>query len=161
MRFWMILLVLVVAGITGFLITTSPQPIPAADPAQVLSFDPRIISRGESLAAIGNCDSCHTANGGARFAGGRGIPTPFGMIYSTNITPDRDTGLGSWPENAFQRAMREGISRDGHYLYPAFPYDHFTKVTREDNQALYAYLLSQPAVSAGGKGQFDLVSIEY
>jgi mono/diheme cytochrome c family protein len=148
MRFWMILLVLIVAGISGFLIATSPKSIPPTDSAQIPSFGPRLILRGESLAAIGNCDTCHTVNGGARFAGGRDIPTPFGSIYSTNLTPDRDTGLGSWSENAFQRAMREGISRDGHYLYPAFPYDHFTKVTREDNQALYAYLLSQPPVSA-------------
>jgi mono/diheme cytochrome c family protein len=151
MRFWMILLVLVIASIAGFLIATSPKPIPPTDSAQFLSFDPRLVSRGESLAAIGSCDTCHTAKGGARFAGGRAIPTPFGTIYSTNITPDRDTGLGSWPENAFQRAMREGISRDGHYLYPAFPYDHFTKVTREDNQALYAYLISQPPVSAAAR----------
>jgi mono/diheme cytochrome c family protein len=151
MRFWKILLVLPIAGVAGFLIATSPKPIPPTDSAQILTFDTRLISRGESLAAMGNCDTCHTAKGGARFAGGRGIPTPFGTIYSTNITPDRDTGLGSWPENAFQRAMRAGISRDGHYLYPAFPYDHFTKVTQEDNQALYAYLISQPPVSAAAR----------
>ena len=147
MRFWMVFLALAIGGIAGFLIATSPRPIPPTEFAQIAS-DPRLISRGASLAAIGNCDSCHTATGDARLAGGRAILTPFGAIYSTNITPDRDTGLGSWSEAAFQRAMRDGISRDGHYLYPAFPYDHFRIVTTEDIQALFAYLESRPPVKA-------------
>jgi mono/diheme cytochrome c family protein len=144
----MILLALAIGGIAGSLIVTSQRPIPPTEFAQIRSFDPRLVSRGESLAAIGNCDTCHTVKGGARFAGGRGIPTPFGTIYSTNLTPDRDTGLGTWSEEAFQRAMHDGIARDGHYLYPAFPYDHFTRVTSGDNQALYAYLMSRPPVNA-------------
>ena len=151
MRLWIPCLGVLVVGLIAFYFATSAKQIAATDSTQILTFDRRLISRGESLAAIGNCDTCHSVKGGARFAGGRGIPTPFGTIYSTNITPDRDTGLGSWSEEAFQRAMREGISRDGHYLYPAFPYDHFTVVTPEDNQALYAYLISQPPVSAVAK----------
>jgi mono/diheme cytochrome c family protein len=147
MRCWPIFLSIIVAALTGFYIATSPKTIPPLD-AVARSFDAALVTRGESLAAIGDCDTCHTANGGARFAGGRGIPTPFGTIYSTDITPDRDTGLGTWSEEAFQRAMHDGIARDGHYLYPAFPYDHFTKVTTADNQALYAFLMSRPPVSA-------------
>jgi mono/diheme cytochrome c family protein len=134
--------------VAWFYAATSPRQISPQYSASSGSFDAALISRGGALAAIGNCDSCHTADGGARLAGGRGIPTPFGTVYSTNITPDRDTGLGLWSAEAFQRAMREGISRDGHYLYPAFPYDHFTKATAQDDQALYAYLMSRPPVRA-------------
>ena len=81
-------------------------------------------------------------------AGGRPLETPFGIIYSTNITPDVETGIGSWSYPAFERAMREGIHRDGKHLYPAFPYTHFAKTTDADLQALYAYLMAQPPVRA-------------
>jgi mono/diheme cytochrome c family protein len=148
MRCWVLCLCVFAAGLAGFYLATSPKRIPPTVSRAGGSFGATLISRGEALAAIGNCDSCHTRKDGARFAGGRGIPTPFGTIYSTNITPDRDTGLGAWSEEAFQRAMREGVARDGHYLYPAFPYDHFTRVTVEDNRALYAYLMSRPSVRA-------------
>src|SRR5690606_6590284 len=80
-------------------------------------------------------------------AGGREIPTPFGTIIATNITPDPTTGIGNWSYPAFERAMREGIGRDGKHLYPAFPYNHFAKTTDADLQALYAYLMAQPAVA--------------
>jgi mono/diheme cytochrome c family protein len=148
MRRWGFYLITVAAGVACFYAATSPKHIPPMDPASGGNFDAALISRGEALAAVGNCDSCHTAKYGARLAGGRGIPTPFGTVYSTNITPDRDTGLGLWSAEAFQRAMREGISRDGHYLYPAFPYDHFTKILAQDDQALYAYLMSRAPVRA-------------
>jgi mono/diheme cytochrome c family protein len=148
MRFWILCLCVLFAGLAGFYLATSPKRLAPIDSAPRGIFAAALVARGEALAALGNCDSCHTARGGARFAGGRGIPTPFGTIYSTNITPDRETGLGRWSEEAFQRAMRVGIARDGHYLYPAFPYDHFTRVTAQDNQALYAYLMSRPPVSA-------------
>jgi mono/diheme cytochrome c family protein len=146
MRRWSLYLCVVAAGVACFYAVTSPKRIPPIDSATSGRFDTALISRGESLAAIGNCDSCHTAQGGARLAGGRAIATPFGTIYSTNITPDRDTGVGLWSAEAFQRAMRQGISRDGHYLYPAFPYDHFTKVVDQDDQALYAYVMSRPPI---------------
>ncbi|MDP1881918.1 MAG: c-type cytochrome, partial [Bradyrhizobium sp.] len=81
-------------------------------------------------------------------AGGRGIETPFGTIYATNITPDVETGIGAWSYPAFERAMREGIHRDGRHLYPAFPYTHFARTSDADLQALYAYLMAQPAVRA-------------
>jgi mono/diheme cytochrome c family protein len=147
-RRWSFYLFAVAAGVACFYAATSPKQIPPMNPASNSSYDAALISHGAALAAIGNCDSCHTARDGARLAGGRGIPTPFGTVYSTNITPDHDTGLGLWSAEAFQRAMREGISRDGHYLYPAFPYDHFTKVEAQDDQALYAYLMSRPPVRA-------------
>ena len=106
------------------------------------------IERGRPLAALGDCAVCHTAPGGAPNAGGRAMETPFGTIYTTNLTPDAETGLGRWSFSAFQRAMREGISRDGHHLYPAFPYTAFAKTSDDDLQALYAYFMSQPAVRA-------------
>ncbi|WP_137892889.1 molybdopterin cofactor-binding domain-containing protein [Ramlibacter sp. 2FC] len=106
------------------------------------------IARGRQLAAAGNCLTCHTAPGGAAYAGGRAMETPFGTVYATNLTPDVETGIGAWSFSAFQRAMREGISRDGHRLYPAFPYTAFTRITDDDLTALYAYLMAQPAVRA-------------
>src|SRR5438445_10360461 len=101
------------------------------------------IARGRQLAALGDCMVCHTNVGGAANAGGRPLETPFGIIHSTNITPDIETGIGAWSYPAFERAMREGIHRDGRHLYPAFPYTHFAKATDADLQALYAYLMTQ------------------
>jgi nicotinate dehydrogenase subunit B len=106
------------------------------------------IARGQQLAALGDCAVCHTQANGIINAGGRAIETPFGTIYATNITPDPDTGIGAWSYPAFERAMREGIHRDGKHLYPAFPYNHFAKTSDADLQALYAYLMAQPAVRA-------------
>jgi nicotinate dehydrogenase subunit B len=106
-------------------------------------FSAATIARGAQIAALGNCAVCHTAANGANNAGGRALDTPFGIIYSTNITPDVETGIGAWSYPAFERAMREGIHRDGRYLYPAFPYSHFAKATDADLQALYAYLMAQ------------------
>src|SRR5205823_7292605 len=101
------------------------------------------IARGQQLAALGDCAVCHTGASGVLNAGGRALETPFGAIYSTNITPDVDTGIGAWSYPAFERAMREGIHRDGRHLYPAFPYTHFARTTDADLQALYAYLMAQ------------------
>jgi nicotinate dehydrogenase subunit B len=106
------------------------------------------IARGQQLAALGDCAVCHTGANGILNAGGKPLPTPFGTIYATNITPDVETGIGAWSYPAFERAMREGIHRDGRHLYPAFPYTHFAKTTDADMQALYAYLMAQPAVRA-------------
>jgi nicotinate dehydrogenase subunit B len=106
------------------------------------------IERGRELAAVGNCIGCHTSAGGTPNAGGRAMDTPFGQIYTTNLTPDPETGLGLWSYAAFERAMREGISRDGHHLYPAFPFTSFAKTSDPDLTALYAYLMAQPAVHA-------------
>ena len=120
-------------------------PIPRPD-ASV--YAAATIARGRELAALGACAVCHTTEGGAVNAGGRALQTPFGTVFSTNITPDPKTGIGAWSYPAFERAMREGIHRDGSHLYPAFPYDHFALTSDADLQALYAYLMAQPAVVA-------------
>jgi mono/diheme cytochrome c family protein len=139
--------ILVAGAVTGFAVAWRPA-IAAIEPSQPQSFDPALVKRGRDLAAIGNCNDCHTVRGGKAFAGGLPVPTPFGTVYSSNITPDAETGIGRWPEAAFRRAMRSGLNRDGQHLYPTFPYDHFTNVTDEDDQALYAYLMTRPPVRA-------------
>ena len=95
---------------------------------------------GATLARAGNCAGCHTAQGGQPYAGGRDLPTPFGTFITPNITPDRDTGIGAWTAQDFWRAMHHGKGRDGKLLYPAFPYTEYTKVTREDSDAIFFYL---------------------
>ncbi|OOG38507.1 cytochrome c [Polaromonas sp. A23] len=115
-----------------------------SSPAAAAETSPAQIQRGAYLARAGNCMSCHTARGGTPYAGGRGIDTPFGTVFSGNLTPDKNTGIGSWTASEFWRAMHNGRSRDGRLLYPAFPYTNYTEVTREDSDALYAYLQSLP-----------------
>jgi len=121
-------------------------PLPEGDGPPSAPPAARSVARGEYLARAGNCMACHTEAGGAPFAGGRGIETPFGTVYSTNLTPDPDTGLGRWSAGAFWRALHHGRSRDGRLLYPAFPYPSYTHVTREDADAIYDYLRSLPPV---------------
>ena len=118
-------------------------PIAPPDPS---TYSAATIERGRQLAALGDCAVCHTAEGGITNAGGRLLATPFGSVYATNITPDAETGIGNWSYVAFERAMREGIHRDGRHLYPAFPYTHFTLVSDGDLQAMYAYLMAQQPV---------------
>ena len=120
---------------------------PVSRPAATL-YSAETIERGRLVAAAGDCAACHTVEGGATNTGGHAFDTPFGTLYSTNITPDEATGIGRWSYAAFERAMRHGISRDGRHLYPAFPYTAFAKTSDADLQALYAYLMAQPAVSA-------------
>lgn len=147
-RLTLYLLVLVAILLVGFTIWASRPAIAAIARPDPSSFSSSLIARGATLARIGNCASCHTGSHGAAFAGGVPLATGFGTIYSTNITPDAETGIGSWSAAAFSRALREGVSRDGHLLYPAFPYDHFTELTDADISALYAYFMSRPAVHA-------------
>lgn len=118
---------------------------PINTPART-SFDAASIARGAQLAAVGNCNVCHTASSGRPYAGGRPLKTPFGTVYSTNITPDPETGIGRWSEAAFVRAMRDGLDREGRSLYPAFPYDHFTKLTDDDLKAIYGFIMTREAV---------------
>ena len=122
--------------------------IAAVEPPGPLAFDAALVKRGRELAAIGNCNNCHTVRGGRNFAGGLPVPTPFGTIFSSNITPDAETGIGRWSEAAFRRAMRSGVNREGQHLYPTFPYDHFTNVSDEDDRALYAFLMTRQPVRA-------------
>ena len=116
------------------------------EPAKASALDSELVRKGAELAAIGNCTVCHTVPGGKAYAGSRAVPTPFGTIYSTNITPDAETGIGRWSEEAFRRALREGVDRQGHHLYPAFPYDHFTHLTDDDIRALYAFVMTRTPV---------------
>lgn len=100
------------------------------------------VARGAYLARAGNCMLCHTERGGAAYAGGRPIETPFGTVYASNLTPDATTGIGKWSQAAFRRALHEGVSRDGRLLYPAFPYTHTTRLTDADADALFDHLRS-------------------
>jgi mono/diheme cytochrome c family protein len=104
------------------------------------------IVRGKALATVGDCVACHTVSGGQPFAGGLALQTPFGAIVTPNITPDVATGIGSWTADDFARAMHEGRRPGGTYLYPAFPYPYYTKVSRGDLDAIYAYLRTLPPV---------------
>lgn len=145
------LLVLLVAGLAGTVavlnlrgeLPISDEPAPPTSGAA-----PELLARGAYLALAGNCSGCHTARGGVPYAGGRGIETPFGTVYASNLTPDTETGLGAWNASHFWRAMHNGRSRNGRLLYPAFPYTHFTRVTRDDSDALFAFLRSLPPIRA-------------
>ncbi|MDR6293232.1 nicotinate dehydrogenase subunit B [Inquilinus ginsengisoli] len=136
------------AALAGAMVAALPwrpaiAPIARPDPSV---YSAATIERGRQLAALGDCAVCHTGPDGVVNAGGHAMATPFGTVVTTNITPDVETGIGAWSYPAFERAMRQGISRDGHHLYPAFPYTHFTRVADADMQALYAYLMAQEPV---------------
>src|SRR5262245_26313311 len=120
-------------------------------PPSAKEFAGDAIARGEMLAGVGDCAVCHTAPGGQLYAGGLPLVSAFGTIYSTNITPDPDTGIGRWSEAAFARAMHEGVARDGSHLFPAFPYDHYAKVRDDDVNALYAFFMTREPVRAAAK----------
>jgi mono/diheme cytochrome c family protein len=137
-----------ILGLLGFFALAWQPAIAPIDPPAEASFPAELIAKGEVLAGAGYCAVCHTRQGGQPFAGGYGLRTSFGTIYSTNITPELETGIGRWSLEAFIRAMHEGVSRDGSHLFPAFPYDHFTKVSDDDVRALYAYLMTRPPVRA-------------
>ncbi|MDQ0621917.1 MULTISPECIES: c-type cytochrome [Paraburkholderia] len=124
-----------------------PAIAPVSPPAQD-AFDARTKLAGARVVALGDCIVCHTAKGGKPFAGGLPLATPFGTIYATNITPDVKTGIGAWSLEAFTRAVRDGVARDGHLLYPAFPYVHFTRISDDDIAAAYAYLMTREPVDA-------------
>ena len=126
----------------------SLRPGEAGEAAAIeeLPVTPALVERGAYLALAGNCAGCHTEPGGAPFAGGSGIVTPYGTVYAGNLTPDTTTGIGRWTAADFRRALHEGRSKDGRLLYPAFPYPDYTQVTAADADALWAYLRTQPAV---------------
>ncbi|NVN02629.1 MULTISPECIES: molybdopterin cofactor-binding domain-containing protein [Asaia] len=138
----------VAAALGSLAVTLLPwrPAIAPVSPPEAGFFSAAAIERGARVAAAGDCAVCHTAPGGIRNAGAFPLETPFGIIYTTNLTPDPETGLGSWSFEAFDRAMRHGISRDGHHLYPAFPYTAFAKTSDQDMRDLYAYLMAQAPV---------------
>lgn len=116
------------------------EPIPDSTPNAAQ------LRRGQYLVAVGDCMSCHLREGGEPLAGGLGLHTPFGVIYSANISPDKDTGIGNWTGDQFYRAMHDGIDDQGSNLYPAFPYAWFRLASREDDDAILAYLKTTPAI---------------
>jgi mono/diheme cytochrome c family protein len=111
-----------------------------SDSARADPPSPETVARGKALVDAADCASCHTADPSKPLAGGKRIDTPFGGIFSPNLTPDRDTGLGAWTDDEFYRALHEGVARNGARYYPAFPYPNFTKITRDDVLAIRAYL---------------------
>jgi mono/diheme cytochrome c family protein len=143
------LILLVAAALFAIVFAFSPGRLPF-DPHAVQMSDPQsyeTIERGHYLVTAGDCAACHTRPGGKAFAGGLPIATPFGTLVTTNITPDVETGIGGWTDEEFVRAVREGIARDGSYLYPAMPYPAYTKVSRADALAIRAYLRTVEPVS--------------
>ena len=147
-RWFIGLIRLVTLGLLGFIVFAWRQAIAPIPPPAAASFSAQLVARGEALAGDGYCATCHIAKSGQRFTGGYAMQTPFGIIYATNLTPDPETGIGTWSEAAFARAMREGVARDGSHLFPAFPYNHFTKLADDDVRALYAYFMTRPPVHA-------------
>ncbi len=126
------------AVLTPTQLLTEPLPAGTADPVTV--------ERGRYLVKVGDCVSCHSRDGGEPMAGGLGLNTPFGVIYSPNLTSDKQTGIGGWTADAFYRAMHEGVGAHGERLYPGFPYPNFTQTSRADSDAILAYLKTVPAV---------------
>ncbi len=115
-----------------------------------------VLQRGAYLAKLGNCAACHTARGGEAYAGGKAIATPFGAVYTSNITPDLETGIGNWSADAFYRALHDGRSANGKLLTPAFPYPNYTHITRADSDDLYAYFMHGIAPVAQPNKAHDL-----
>lgn len=139
-----LLLAGLIAAAVAWLNLRGEQPV--SDSVPTAPPDGEQVRRGAYLARAGNCAACHTARGGAAYAGGRALATPFGTVFAGNLTPDPQTGLGRWSADHFWRALHHGRSRDGRLLYPAFPYTEYTEVSREDSDALYAFLRTVPAV---------------
>jgi mono/diheme cytochrome c family protein len=157
-----VILIVVAAGAVGWLVL-APGPLSFAAGRRVALAEYKgaaptgvpeplanagLVARGEYLAEAADCEACHTVPGHARYAGGLAFHLPFGTLYSPNITPDKQTGIGNWSDADFLRAVHEGIAPDGTRLYPAFPYTSYTMMTDADALAIKAYLFSLPAVHA-------------
>jgi mono/diheme cytochrome c family protein len=123
------------------LIIASAALMLTAGVAQAQMPDPSLVKQGQYLAALGDCTACHTAPGGADFAGGLPIASPIGTIYSTNITPDKATGIGGWSEADFARLLRKGVTKKGYVVYPAMPFPSYSRLTDDDVKAMYAYFM--------------------
>ena len=136
--------VLSIATLAGGLIAASAGA--RSEETKPAEPDSATIAKGEYLARVGDCVACHTAPEGKLFAGGLPMPTPFGTLYTSNITPDRETGIGGWTADQFYATMHVGRFPDGGLLYPAMPFGAYTKVTRADSDAIFAYLQTVPPV---------------
>ncbi len=139
----------------GALAPSLAQQAPKRGAQPAASAQQALIERGKYLAQAGDCIACHTVPGGKIFSGNRPMPTPFGTLYAPNITPDPQTGIGTWTADDFFKMMRTGRSRNGDLLYPAMPFASYTKVTRADTDAIFAYLRSVPPVRLATR-QHDL-----
>ena len=136
-----------IGTLTGALIFASVAA--RSEEAKPAAPDTPLIEKGEYLARAGDCVACHTAPEGKLFAGGLAMPTPFGTLYTSNITPDRETGIGAWTADQFYATMHTGRFPDGGLIYPAMPFGSYTKVTRQDSDAIFAYLQIGPAGATG------------
>src|SRR6516162_1644355 len=136
--------VLSITALAGGLIAASAGAM--SEETKPAEPDSSVIAQGEYLARVGDCVACHTAPEGKLFAGGLPMPTPFGTLYTSNITPDRETGIGGWTADQFYATMHVGRFPDGGLLYPAMPFGSYTKVTRADSDAIFAYLRTIPPV---------------
>jgi mono/diheme cytochrome c family protein len=139
-----IVAILAAGGFVGWRLYDRDPEVPAAD----VTPTPELIARGKYLVTAADCAACHTVAGGKPFTGGLAFQLPFGTIYSTNITADKETGIGSWSDDDFVRALHQGVAKDGTHLYPAFPYASYTGLSRDDAVAMKAYLFSLPAIHA-------------
>lgn len=135
-----------IAGVALLLAVPAMPRAQSQDQPQARKNVPALVTQGEYLARAGDCIACHTLPGGRLFAGGRAMPTPFGTLYSTNITPDPESGIGGWTADQFYALMHTGRTPDGGMIYPAMPFANYTKVTRQDSDAIFAYLRAVPAV---------------
>ena len=167
--------IVVVVLVAGLWIIRGPGPIAFADGPKVALADYKagdptgvpaslakasLVERGAYLARAADCMVCHTAQGGKEYAGGLAIRLPFGTLYSTNITPDKDTGIGNYSDQDFLNAVHRGIRRDGARLYPAMPFTSYTYITDADALAIKAYLFSLAAGARGRTRQYADVSIQ-
>ncbi|AZD35915.1 Putative diheme cytochrome c-553 [Pseudomonas chlororaphis subsp. aurantiaca] len=144
---WLALPCLVAAGLLAWYVTRQPASPFEQEQAAAASFDPALVSRGEYVARVSDCVACHSLPGKAPFAGGLEMATPLGAIHATNVTPDRDAGIGSYSLADFDRAVRQGVAPGGRRLYPAMPYPSYVKLSDDDMRALYAFFMKgvQPA----------------
>ena len=147
----LLLFVLTLTALVAWLNVRGEAAVDDNNAAASFTATPQQIAQGAYVARAGNCAACHTARGGADYAGGLGIATPFGTVNTSNLTPDAETGLGRWTPATFWRAMHHGRSADGHLLVPVFPYTSYTQVNRADSDALFAYLRSLPAVAQANR----------
>ena len=150
-RFRWLTAVFLVLPLGLFLVWSLWDAAPPLDTAPPVQATTDTLERGRVLALAGNCAHCHTARGGAAYAGGRAIETPFGTVFAGNLTPDPDTGIGRWTAGEFWRALHHGRGADGRRLVPVFPYTETTRITRQDSDALWAWLRTVPAVKQANR----------